>query len=103
MSTESPKYGPELSRLRSQRMYMWWVVLLYLPIEWLTLKITRSDKAMFLVFIVWVVFLADAVQRVVIFKCPRCGNYFHIRGMITPYLRRCRHCDLHIDADKNHE
>ena len=32
-------------------------------------------------------------------RCPRCGNYFHVNGMMLLYLRRCLHCQLHINAD----
>jgi hypothetical protein len=33
-------------------------------------------------------------------KCPRCGNYFHLHGMTLLILRKCLHCQLHINADK---
>jgi hypothetical protein len=30
-----------------------------------------------------------------LFRCPRCGNFFYWgRGRFNPMARRCTHCDL---------
>ena len=37
------------------------------------------------------------------YKCPRCGNLFHVNGLIPMYFRRCLHCGLPLNADKKKE
>jgi len=100
MTTELSEIGPGLARIRRRRRYLWLVSIAYVPIMWITLKWTHSNKALGVVFVIWVVFLCKAVLPVAFVFCPRCGNYFHMKGFMPLYLRRCLHCGLHINADK---
>ncbi len=82
-------------------MCLWLVIISYVPMMYMTLKWTHSDKALAVVFVIWLVFLIKAVLQTAFAICPRCGNYFHIKNFHPRYLmRRCLHCGLHINADK---
>lgn len=100
--TDSLHIGSELKKIRAYRMCFWLVILSYLPMMFMTFKWTHSDRALAAVFVIWIAFLCKAVLQVAFAICPRCGNYFHIKNFFPSYLRRrCHHCELHIDADKN--
>jgi hypothetical protein len=94
------KISSGLRRIRRRRWYLWLVSLAYVPIMWITLQWTHSNKALVVVFIIWIVFLCKAVLPVAFVLCPRCGNYFHMKGFFPLYRRRCLHCGLPINADK---
>ena len=100
MTTDQSRIGPGLRRIRRRRRYLWLVSLAYLPIMLITLKVTHSNRALAAVFVIWIVFLCKAVLPVAFAVCPRCGNYFHMKGFFPLYLRRCLHCGLHINADR---
>lgn len=99
-SQESSDYSSGLRKLRARRRVMGGLILVYVPVIWLSLELTRSDRATAMVFGVWVVLLFFAVLWVAVALCPRCNNPFHLNGVIPIYLRRCLHCGLHISADK---
>jgi uncharacterized protein (DUF983 family) len=40
------------------------------------------------------------VALTAIAKCPQCGNNFHMYNSSLHYPRKCRHCGLHLNADK---
>jgi hypothetical protein len=102
MTTDSLHFGPELGRIRACRICLWLVALSYVPMMFMTFKWTHSDTALGAVFVIWLVFLCRAVLQVAFARCPRCGNYFHIKNFFPSYLQRsCVHCGLHINADKN--
>ena len=100
MVEDSPGIGDELRILRKKRWVLWSVALLYLPQMWITVKLTHSNFAIYVVFVIWCVCLCYAVLPVAFAICPRCGNFFHMKGFMPRYLRRCLHCGLHICADK---
>lgn len=95
--------GSELGKIRSNRMCLWLVIICYVPMIYITYKWNHSDKALAVVFVIWIVFLCKAVLQAAFVVCPRCGNYFHIKNFFPLYLRRCLHCGLHINADKKPE
>jgi len=99
-SRESSDYSNGLRKLRRRRRFMGGLILIYVPAIWLSLELTRSDRATGVVFGAWVVLLFVAVLLVALGRCPRCNNTFHLNGFIPLYLRRCLHCGLHIKADK---
>ena len=102
MMTDPSNIGSELGRIRASRMCLWLVGLSYVPMMFMTSRWTHSDTALGGVFVIWIVFLCRAVLQVAFAICPRCGNYFHIKNFFPSYLmRRCVHCGLHINADKN--
>jgi hypothetical protein len=62
-------------------------------------RIFPTNEAMASVFGVWLVLLIITTFRVATSKCPRCGNYFHVHGMTLLILRKCLHCQLHINSN----
>ena len=102
MTTNQLNIDSELGKIRASRMRMWLVSLLYVPMMLMTFKLTHSDKALAVVFVIWIVFLIKAIIQVAFAICPRCGNYFHIKNIFPNYfLRGCVHCGLHLNSDKN--
>jgi len=93
-------FGPALSLIRRRRKYFFGTVLVYVPALWIAHSISPTDRAMGYVFGVWLVFLIITALLSAVVTCPRCGNYFHVNGMVILYLRKCLHCQLHIAADK---
>lgn len=87
-----------MRRLRLQRWCLWTLLLGYIPLIWVTLEVSGSDKATFKVFAGWVIVLFFVVLRLAVVRCPRCHNTFHMHGFIPLYLRRCLHCGLHVTA-----
>lgn len=51
-------------------------------------------------FLTWLALLMVTALWAAVCRCPRCGNYFHVNGMTMLFLRRCLHCQLHINADR---
>lgn len=100
MPLNESQIGAGLRSIRRRRLLLWLVIASYLPEVWITLTLTGSDAAMAAVFALWCLVLWNAVVLVVFSRCPRCGNYFHLKGVLAVYLRSCRHCGLHIFADK---
>ena len=93
-------YGVALRKIRRRRKYFFATVLVYIPALVVTYRISPTDRAMGTVFVVWVVALIVTMLVSAIARCPRCGNYFHVNGMTLLYLRRCLHCQLHLNADR---
>jgi hypothetical protein len=98
---DAVEIGPGLRLIRRRRRWLWLVILAYLPAMWLTLKVMPLHKVLGTVFLVWVVLLFIVVLVSAVARCPRCGNYFHMNGMTLLYLRKCLHCQLHVNADKH--
>ena len=93
-------YGVALRKIRRRRKCFFATVLVYIPALVVTYRISPTDKAMGTVFVVWVVALILTTLVSAIARCPRCGNYFHVNGMTLLYLRRCLHCQLQLNADR---
>ena len=89
-----------LRNIRKRRWFLWSLIIVYVPAVWISLTVTRSDRATAVVFGVWLVLLIVAVFFVTTAKCPRCGNLFHMHGITPLYLRNCLHCQLHVCTDK---
>jgi hypothetical protein len=92
--------GPGLARIRRRRRFLWFVLIAYLPTMWTTQQITRSFQGSLPVFFGWFLLLLIAAGVSATARCPRCGNYFHVNGMVLLYLRKCLHCQLPITADR---
>jgi hypothetical protein len=86
--------------IRRRRKYFFATVIFYLPLMWLSNKISPTFRSMAITFAVWVVILFITALYSALARCPRCGNYFHMHGMSLLYLRRCLHCQQHVAADK---
>jgi hypothetical protein len=94
-------YDAILKTTRRRRRYFFTTVLMYLPVLYITYRISPTNRAMGTVFGLWVALLIIFTSLVALSKCPRCGNYFHLHGMTLLVLRKCLHCQLHINPDKN--
>lgn len=95
-----PALAKGLSRVRRRRWFLWGVIGIYLPLIWLSLRLTRSDAHTAVVFAVWFAFLLAASCAASFVRCPRCGNYFHVHGFVPLFVRRCVHCGLHLTEDR---
>lgn len=93
-------FRPGLASIRRRRWYLWLVIAGYLPSMWLLLQQKPTTRAIVLAFAIWFVLLLTSAIAAAAARCPRCGNYFHMHGMTLLYFRKCLHCQLHINADK---
>jgi hypothetical protein len=93
-------FGPALTRIRRRRKLFFGTILVYIPALWITHSISPTDRSMGMVFGVWFVLLIITAFLSAVATCPRCGNYFHVNGMVILYLRKCLHCQLPLTADK---
>lgn len=82
--------------LRRRKMF-YAIVILYLPLMWLTNRISPTMNSMVMAFIVWMALLFLITLYAALARCPRCGHYFHMHGMTLLFLRRCLHCQLHVN------
>lgn len=89
-----------LKKTRRRRKYFFGTVLLYIPALLITHHISPTNRAMGTLFCIWVVILLIATFLAALARCPRCGNYFHLHGMTLLFLRKCLHCQLHINSDR---
>ncbi|GFO57234.1 hypothetical protein GMSM_42410 [Geomonas sp. Red276] len=92
--------SPGLQRIRRRRWFLWLVLLGYLPLMWVTQRITHSFERSLPVFFIWVGILIVVTSYSAVARCPRCRNYYHVNGMSLLYLRRCLHCQLPLNADR---
>ncbi|GAB6084622.1 hypothetical protein JCM30471_35360 [Desulfuromonas carbonis] len=90
-----------LRRVRRRRWFLWSLVLAYLPVIWTTLEVTGSDRKTGLVFVVWALLLFWAALAAALVRCPRCGNGYHLNGVVPLYLRHCVHCGLPLSGEPN--
>jgi len=95
-------YISVLKNTRRRRKYFFATLLIYVPALLVTYNISPTNRAMGTVFGIWVVLLIISTFMAALSKCPRCGNYFHMHGMTLLILRKCLHCQLHINDDKFH-
>ncbi|OGT99671.1 MAG: hypothetical protein A2079_07715, partial [Geobacteraceae bacterium GWC2_48_7] len=75
-------------------------ILLYIPLLLAVYAIWPSNQAMGIYFVFWLAFLIFFTFQSALLRCPGCGNYFHMHGLTLLYLRKCLHCQLHINSDK---
>lgn len=92
------RYG--LIRIRRRRWLLWSALLVYLPAMYSAQEFSGSFEGALPFFFLWVLLLVGVTAISAIAKCPRCGNYFHVHGMTLLYLRKCLHCQLHLQADR---
>ncbi|HEY3308009.1 MAG TPA: hypothetical protein VGJ93_06110 [Desulfuromonadaceae bacterium] len=98
--TPDETFGPALSLIRRRRRYFFATILLYMPAILTVQKISPKYRSIGIAIGIWIVILFVTALRSAVTKCPRCGNYFHMHGMTLLYLRKCLHCQLHINADR---
>lgn len=99
-SDDPTEYANALKKVRKHRMRFFSTVLIYIPALIATYLIIPTDRAMGTVFCTWFVLLLATTLLAALCRCPRCGNLFHVNGMALLFLRKCLHCQLHINADK---
>jgi hypothetical protein len=100
LTGDDTQFEAGLNVVRRRRLWLWGVIAIYVPAIWVTLQFTSVFRIVGIVFAVWVVLLIIAALVSALAVCPRCGNYFHMHGFTLLYLRKCLHCQLHINADK---
>lgn len=98
-SEDASGYHEGLRRIRIRRKYFFGVILVYIPAMWLIHSVAPDYRTMFTAFGIWVVLLIVTCLMSAVTRCPRCGNLFHVHGMTMLYLRKCLHCQLHVNAD----
>jgi hypothetical protein len=96
---DNSTYTAVMKKTRLRRKLFFGTVLAYLPAIIITHMISPTTMAMGTVFGIWVVLLIIATVFVALCICPACGNYFHMHGMTLLVLRKCLHCQLHINTD----
>jgi hypothetical protein len=89
-----------LAVIRKRRWLLWSVLIVYLPSMMWAQEVTGSFSAALPFFFGWCLLLVVCTAISATARCPRCGNYFHVNGMVLLYFRRCLHCQLHLKADK---
>jgi len=92
-------YMHVMKKARLRRKLFFGTLLIYIPALVLTHHISPTNRAMGTLFGIWLVMLVIATFLAAVSRCPRCGNYFHVHGMTLLILRRCLHCQLHINND----
>jgi hypothetical protein len=96
-SEERVTFMNVMRRTKRRRAFFFGTLCVYIPSVLITYQISPTNRAMGTLFCIWVVVLIRATFLVALCKCPRCGNYFHLHGMTLLVLRRCLHCQLHIN------
>jgi len=96
--TDNAKYAAVMNKTRQRRKLFFGTVLAYLPAIIFTYMISPTNMAMGTVFGIWVILLIIVTVLVALCICPACGNYFHLHGMTLLVLRKCLHCQLHINS-----
>lgn len=89
---QSTSLARGLRRVRRRRWYLWSLLLGYLPVIWVTLELTGSDRKTAVVFGVWVLLVLWAALAASVVSCPKCRKPFHLNGVFPLFLRRCVHC-----------
>jgi hypothetical protein len=89
-----------LAKVRQRRWILWVTILIYVPGLLIAFETGASGGTMAKLFGCWVVLLCVAVGMATVVKCPRCGRQFHTNGPTFMPLRRCVHCGLPLNADK---
>jgi len=87
-------YETMLATIRKRRLFLWGVILVYLPAALTTLQWTQSYTLIGILFLAWLASLCIAVALVACAKCPACGNNFHMRNSALSFLPRCCHCGV---------
>ena len=100
MDNNPEEYGKALRLIRRRRSFLFGVILMYVPAMWLIHGVSPALRTMLTAFGIWVLLLVTTCLMAAICRCPRCGNYFHVHGMTMLFLRKCLHCQLHINADR---
>jgi hypothetical protein len=98
--TEEENYTPALNLIRRRRKYFFATIIVYMPAMWVVQKISPKYTSIGIAIGVWIVVLFITALMSAVTRCPRCGNYFHVQGLTLLYLRKCLHCQLHINADR---
>ena len=95
-SDNSATAATMLAMIRKRRWFLWGLILIYIPASVVLLQFTVSNKTLGILFLVWLLLLCIAVVLMAVSKCPRCGNYFHVRDSTLSFFPKCSHCGLHI-------
>ena len=93
-------YRPAMDKIRRRRKYFFGLILIYMPAMWLCIQMKLTTDAILTIIAIWSVLVFIAALMAAVTYCPRCGNYFHVHGMTLMFLRKCLHCQLHINADR---
>lgn len=99
-----PEEQQALRNIRRVRLGCWFLLASYVPLFWLVTKLMRSDLAINLIMLVWLLGLVHMIAWVAFSHCPRCRNYFHATAG-TPsfwnlFARSCTHCGLPLRSSR---
>ena len=97
---DASSFESGLTVIRRRRRLFFSTVAIYIPAMWAIHSISPTYRTMGTSIGIWVVILVITMFRSAVCVCPRCGNFFHVNGMSLLYLRKCLHCQLHVNADK---
>ncbi len=100
MNQEKTDLHPGLTKVRQRRWILWATILIYVPGLLLAFQMDVAGGTKAKLFVGWVVLLCVAVGLATVVKCPRCGQQFHTNGPTFLPLRRCVHCGLPLNADR---
>jgi predicted RNA-binding Zn-ribbon protein involved in translation (DUF1610 family) len=87
-----------LARLRRLRRTTWIVWLAGVPVMWAVMVVFGSARQAFVVGAVWAASFVALSLTIASFRCPRCGNLYHIRWGVggNAWVKRCMHCGLEL-------
>jgi hypothetical protein len=86
-----------LLQIRRKRNLVGAIFFLYIPAGLLFWLITGSEYAMYVFGVIWMVAFFVAGMRVTFSRCPRCGEFFHVRMFYgSVWTRQCLHCKLSL-------
>ncbi|MBN2645712.1 MAG: hypothetical protein JXR59_09600 [Desulfuromonadaceae bacterium] len=92
-TSEAKNMEEQLAVIRRKRLILWSVFISYLPAVTVAL-IMGGDKGATVVAVLWLIAAGAAGVGVSFSRCPRCGQFFHMRGVTTSWGRHCQHCNL---------
>jgi hypothetical protein len=93
-----------LRKIRHLRRWLWVLLLIFIPLVWLTIILAQSRWVTMVIVMVWVAAVVRCASRAAFSHCPRCCNYFHATAGTPSFwnllARRCTHCGLPLRSDR---
>ena len=83
------------------RRRFFWVVLALCPAVILLSGLFRSARVGWVAGLAWATLYMCAALRVVMVKCPRCGEHFSCKWYYgNPWTTKCLHCGLKLRPNR---
>ncbi|MGC9518745.1 MAG: hypothetical protein ACP5FP_03690 [Desulfuromonadaceae bacterium] len=90
------EYSEQLKGIRKKRLFLWFVFASYIPAIVLAFTVGNGQPTAIVIAIIWLIGAGAGGAMVSFSRCPRCNQFFHMRGISTSWGRRCRHCNLKL-------